>query len=86
MICDGGSETYIMTTISEREPREEGHFNLETVRKEILQFGRRMEDYLNKVEANVESYKFTVEKRADGAELEVEFKALIRPKTKTIHK
>lgn len=77
-----------MTTISERgmETREEGRFNLEGVRKQMLQFGHQMEDYLNRVEANVEGYKFAVEKRGDGVELEVEFKAIIRPKTRSIPK
>lgn len=75
-----------MTTISERITREEGRFNLESARKQVVQFGRQMEDYLNNIEADIESYKFSVEKREEGAELEVEFKVLIRPKTKTIPK
>ena len=75
-----------MTTISERITRDEGRFDLEGARKQVLQFGRQVEDYLNNIEADVESYKFSVEKKADGAELEVEFKVLIRPKAKTIPK
>lgn len=77
-----------MTTITEHgmEPTEGTRFNLEGVRKQMLQFGHQMEDYLNKIEANVEGYKFSVEKRGDGVELEVEFKAVIRPKTRAIPK
>ena len=77
-----------MTTVTEHgmETREGPRFNLESVRKQMLQFGHQMEDYLNKVEANVEGYKFAVEKRGDGVELEVEFKAIIRPKTRSIPK
>lgn len=77
-----------MTTASEgeMESTEGVRFNVENVRKQMLQFGHQMEDYLNKIEANVEGYRFTVEKRGDGVGLEVEFKALIRPKTRNIPK
>jgi hypothetical protein len=58
------------------------HVNLETARHQMEQFGKEIREYLNRVEANVEGYKFSVEKRGEGIEVEVEFKALIHPKTR----
>ena len=58
------------------------HVTLEATRQQVEQFGKQIREYLNKVEANVEGYKFSVEKRGEGIEVEVEFKALIHPKTR----
>ena len=66
-----------MTTITEPQ-----HVSLENVRRQMVQFGQEIEQYLGRVEANVEGYKFTVEKRGDGLEVEVEFKALFHPRTR----
>ena len=66
-----------MTTVTEPQ-----HVNLDNVRRQMVQFGHEIEQYLGRVEANVEGYKFTVEKRGDGLEVEVNFKALIHPRTR----
>ncbi len=63
-----------------KETSQEQRMSLENVRRQILTFGNEIHAYLEKVEANVEGYKFSVEKHGDGVEVEVEFKALIHPK------
>ncbi len=71
-----------MSTVVTEKPREpiEHPATLESVRHQILSFGTQIHEYLTRVEANVEDYKFNVQKKGDGVEVEVEFKALIQPK------
>lgn len=65
-----------MSAISEQERP-----TLETTRRQMVQLSHEIREYLSRIEANVEGYKFHVEKHGDGIEVEVEFKALIHPKT-----
>ncbi len=65
-----------MTAVSEQHP------SMESVRETLTKYGKEIQEYLNRVEANVENYKFTVEKHGDGVEVEVDFKALIHPRTR----
>jgi len=52
---------------------------LKNVRSQVLTFGNRIHEYLENVNADVENYKFTVEKHGDGIEIEVQFKAYVHP-------
>jgi hypothetical protein len=78
----GGRKENMSTVVTEktREPIEHP-VTLEDVRHQVLTFGTQIHEYVNKVEANVEDYKFNVQKKGDGLEVEVEFKALIHPKS-----
>ncbi len=71
------------TSVTERKPVEAGehHVSLEDIRHQILSFGTQIHEYLGKVEADVEGYRFTVEKHGDGVEVEVQFKAFIHGKS-----
>jgi hypothetical protein len=55
--------------------------SLESIRKEIVSFETRIREYLEKIGAEVEEYKFSVDKRAEGVEVELRFKAHVRPRT-----
>jgi len=58
---------------------------LRNVRSQMLNFGNQIHGYLDHVNADVENYKFTVEKRGEGIEIEVQFKAYVHPsKTTTV--
>ncbi len=68
------------TTVNEGE-RSEHRLAMESVRKQMLTFGNQMHEYFEHIQADVENYKFTVEKHGDGIEIEVSFKAFVHPKT-----
>lgn len=68
-----------MTSIAERT-KEESRASLEDIRKQITTYGTEIQEYLKKVDARVDGYKFTVEKQGDGLEVEVQFKANVSPK------
>jgi hypothetical protein len=55
--------------------------SLESIRNEIVSFETRIREYLEKIGAEVEEYKFSVDKRPEGVEVEVRFKAHVRPRT-----
>ncbi|HZW56456.1 MAG TPA: hypothetical protein VFF30_09225 [Nitrososphaerales archaeon] len=46
----------------------------------MLSFGNQVHEYFDHIQADVENYKFTVEKHGDGVEVEVVFKAFVHPK------
>ena len=83
------------TTSTERKPlpdigpsdMSEYKETLKHVRGQMVGFANEMHQYLEKIHADVENYKFTVEKHGEGIEIEVQFKAYVHPaKTVTIPK
>ncbi len=68
-----------MTSMSERT-KEESHISIEDIRNQMVTYGSEIQQYLKNVDAHVDGYKFSVEKQGDGLEVEVQFKANIRPK------
>lgn len=73
-------------TTEKKTPAKEGERSeeklaMESVRKQMLTFGNQMHEYFEHIQADVENYKFTVEKHGDGIEIEVSFKAFVHPKT-----
>lgn len=72
------------TTLLEKKPQTEEskilRFDVEDVRKEIHTLGSQIQEYLDHFQAEVENYKFTVEKNGNGLEVEVNLRALIRQK------
>ena len=64
-------------------PEAQEHRSLEKVRTQILAYEHQIKEYLEEIDANVEYYKFGVEKHGDGVTVEVSVKATIRPKHKT---
>jgi hypothetical protein len=76
-----------VTTETERTEHEHKHehgFPLEEVRKEVMVFGNQIHEYfghLNHVQAEIENYKFVVEKHGEGLDVEIQLKAYVHPKT-----
>jgi len=69
-----------MSTVVKEKGEEENSASLSLVRQQILTYSDEMHAFLEHVHADVETYKFTVEKHAEGVEVEIHFKALVRTK------
>ena len=52
---------------------------LKNVGSDFVSFGNQLHEYLENVHADVENYKFTVEKHGDGIEIEIQLKAYVHP-------
>jgi len=52
---------------------------LKNARKEMVTFGNQIHEYLEHIHADVENYKFTVEKHGEGIEIELNLKAYVHP-------
>ena len=52
--------------------------DLENIGKNILNFGNEIHEYLEHIEAKVENYKFGMEKRANGLEVDLHLTAFIQ--------
>lgn len=70
------------TTAEMKKESAQEHRSLENVRTQILAYEHQIKDYLDHLNANVEYYKFSVEKHGEGVTVEVSFKATIEPKSK----
>ncbi len=63
------------------EVTKEGiHVSFDSIRREMNSLGNKVEEYLEKVGANIETYKFSVDRRGEEIEVDVQFKAFILPK------
>jgi hypothetical protein len=54
--------------------------NVDKIRSQLMTYGNEIQEYLNKVDAEVKDYKFSVEKQGNGIAIDVAFKATIRMK------
>ena len=70
------------TKMETKETTTREHRSLENVRERILAYENEIKEYLDHLDANVEYYKFSVEKHGDGVTVEVSVKATVRPKSK----
>ncbi len=65
------------------EKKSGSDLSLETAKDQLVAFGTQIQEYLSKVNANVESYKFSVEKIEDGISVDVAFRATLRSSKKS---
>jgi hypothetical protein len=54
--------------------------SLEDARAKLSSLGTQIQEYLDKVDANIETYKFSVEKTEGGLAVDVSFKATVKGK------
>ncbi len=54
--------------------------SFEEIRGQIAKYGQQINEYLGKVNASVDTYKFSVEKSPNGMSIDVAFRATIKMK------
>jgi hypothetical protein len=59
------------------------NLTLEEVRSRITTYEHQMRGFLDSLEANVDGYKFSVEKQGDAFIIDVAIKATVRAKNRT---
>jgi hypothetical protein len=57
-----------------------GAVSLDSVRNQVLSYEHQIKEYLNKLDATVDTYKFSVEKHGDGLTVDISLKATIHSK------
>ncbi len=50
---------------------------MDNVKTQLATYGGQIQDFLSGMKADIEQYKFLVEKRGDGLAVDIEFKATI---------
>jgi hypothetical protein len=63
-----------------RHEKDEAHVSIDSVRNQITSYEHKIREYLEKLDANVEAYKFSVEKAGDGLVIDISFRATIHSK------
>lgn len=58
------------------------NLTLQQLRGRLATYENEMREYLDSHQANVEMYKFSVEKEGDGFSIEVDIKASLHPKNR----
>ena len=67
--------------MSKEGEQTEHHVSLDNVRQQILRYENEIKTYLDKLEASVDSYRFSVEKHDSAITVDVSFRATIHPKS-----
>ena len=74
---------HLKKSVSENRKLKSEKLNesLERARDQLLTYGSQIQEYLEKVEANVDGYKFSVERQDDGLSIDIAFRATVLPRT-----
>ncbi|MDA4128994.1 MAG: hypothetical protein OK422_06035 [Thaumarchaeota archaeon] len=59
---------------------EKGAVSLDSVRNQILTYEHQIKEYLDKLEAKVDTYKFSVERHGEGLTIDIAFRATVHAK------
>jgi hypothetical protein len=80
----------VTTTITEKatELQSSNKLNesMESAKEQLLTYGSQIQEYLGKLDANINGYKFSVEKQGDGLLIDIAFSAMVHPRTSKITK
>jgi hypothetical protein len=52
--------------------------SLDSIKTQLATYGNQIQEYLKNVNATVEDYKFSIEKKENGLSIDIEFKASIQ--------
>lgn len=55
--------------------------SLDSVKLQLLSYGSQIQEYLGKVDASIDGYKFSIEKQGDGLSIDIAFRATVHPRT-----
>jgi hypothetical protein len=55
--------------------------SMENARYQLLTYGNQIQEYLNKIHAEVTNYKFLIEKKGNDTLVDIQFKASVKQKT-----
>jgi len=59
------------------------NLSLQQIRSRLATYEKELRQFLDTHQANVETYKFSVEKEGDGFSVEVDIKASLHPKSRS---
>ncbi len=57
--------------------------SLDDAKQQLITYGSQIQEYLGKINAKVETYKFSVEKMENGLSVDIAFKATIQSSVST---
>jgi len=63
-----------------RNEKSGDHVSMDDVRNQISSYEHQIREYLHKLDATVDAYKFSVEKHGDGLTIDISLKATIHSK------
>jgi hypothetical protein len=69
--------------MSKADKDAEGRVSVDGVRHQLLSYEHQIKEYLDKLEATVDTYKFSVEKHDDGLTFDMALRATIHVKKST---
>ena len=59
------------------------NLSLQQIRSRLVTYESELRQFLDTHQANVETYKFSVEKEGDGFSIEIDIKASLHPKNRS---
>jgi hypothetical protein len=67
--------------MSKSDKNEGAHVSVDGVKNQLLSYEQQIREYLDRLEATVDTYKFSVEKHGEGLTLDMALKATIHVKS-----
>ena len=59
---------------------KKSNVSIDDARKQLVAYGSQIQEYLGQIGANVENYKFSIEKTKEGIIVDVAFRASVKIK------
>ncbi len=69
---------HLLTPDRKMKEDDKKSISLEDAKTQLVSFGNQIHQYLGKVDANIETYKFSVEKIQAGIVVDVAFRATLK--------
>jgi len=69
-----------MTDDKDMTQEGERKMTVQDMNKQVMDFGNQLREYFDNVSAEIQNYKFTIEKHGEGVEFEIQLKAYVHPK------
>jgi hypothetical protein len=63
-----------------KQAKDVDHLSMDNVRNQISSYEHQIREYLDKLDATVETYKFSVEKQGDGLIMDISLRATLHSK------
>ncbi len=57
--------------------------SMDKAKQQLMTYGNQIQEYLGQIDAKIDSYKFSIEKKDEGLSIDIAFRATVSPKAET---
>jgi len=64
--------------------KEKINESMDNAKQQLMTYGNQIQEYLGEIDAKIDTYKFSIEKRDGGLSVDIAFRATISPKAEAV--